>query len=670
MVKIQRIYTDSSQFDNGKLLFGKALATSLQWLYDEDEFPDEKDWPYCMDGVLPICDFMTMVAGFISMAFQDFGEPNIKNCINLIEKDHSYSMFSKPELQYVGGEMILGKVRHFTTEVILWAAYLYCHIRKDIDRNNENVERADKLLYKLYVQETGLKREYVKDTFLMKHFNQTALNFIKNISNSPEIKETEENENINTQSNNEMGTSVLNKISPNNIRYYYEGWRNGKHGSICQTNGIYRFVEQAYGKSGILDAVNKNEKDNPIVAIGIVAYWLQFNSRMDTVIKRLTKYNCEKPKDIREQFDNYTQIRFIQFRQEHRDDPDTWNWDWEFEFYTKYIIPHEMKLNKISGALFDYITDDDIKLVQSVMRNYIKYLKTVREERGYHVNPELLVLRAIESGDETKQEDLEEFVVNTILDKLEDKGYIKVAWIEGHKSEGVRLLDKGWCYLKQLEAAKQDVSKPANNKVKTEPNSRNKPKPKAPKNTNAFTKSTFTCKGLNEDQFKVQRLALFCDGLFGNFVATKEVEKSIEKEKLEKLFTGKPLKKDERITWMGAKKELVYFFRQFKDYLEKPSTESYWDIVASHFIIETQGKKKVRKVAISADSLQSTTEKPQKGMMKKLDDIIMTLTAPIAEVFQLHSNNAKEDAEATRNKDLADKALIKELLDNKGNNRK
>lgn len=248
-----------------------------------------------------------------------------------------------------------------------------------------------------------------------------------------------------------MEDSVIDKISPSNIRYYYEGWRNGKHGSICQTKGIYRFVEMAYGKSGMLDDVNRNEEDNPIVAIGFVAYWLQFNSKMDPVIKRLTKYNCEIPKDIREQFDNYTQIRFEQFRRKHRDDPETWDWDWEREFYANFIIPHEMAFNKLSEALFDYISDSDIELVRSVMNSYIKYLKKIRTEKGYQVNPELLVLRAIDSGDKTKQEDLEEFEVNTILENLERKGCIKVYWILGHKPWSIALLDKGRAYLKHLE---------------------------------------------------------------------------------------------------------------------------------------------------------------------------------------------------------------------------
>ena len=285
--------------------------------------------------------------------------------------------------------------------------------------------------------------EYLREN--LPWYNNIAKEYEKN------AKEVKEESTQGDANRTNMTESVIDKISPSNMRVYYEGWRNGKHGSICQSNGIYRFVEMTRGKSGILDDVKRKEDDNPIVAKGIVSYWLQFNSRMDTVIKRLTKYNCEIPKDIREQFANYTQIRFEQFRQEHRDDPNTWDWDWDREFYANVIIPHEMGFNKQTEALFDYISDSDIELVRGVMNSYIKYLKKCRADKGYRVSPELLVLRAIDSGDETKYEDLEEFEINTILDKLEGKGYIQVAWIEGHKPEAVRLLDKGRVYLKQLE---------------------------------------------------------------------------------------------------------------------------------------------------------------------------------------------------------------------------
>ena len=412
-LRVRLRYKSTSDFGKGDHLnFDKSLAHALEWLYDEDQFEDERTWLYCMEGVLPIYIMMSIVTDVFTFALQDYAETNIKDYILRMEEGNNKHGWNdnKPTLIHLGDEIVLGKVHTFTSEVILWATYLYASFRADIEEDNEKLKKAKNVLYKLFWKKNGMKEEFVKDTFLMKHFDQTIRDFAMDVLHRyKDDKPAADNKPKQTPVNNQMEGSVLNYISANNMRYYYEGWRNGKHGSICQSNGIYRFVEMTRGKSGILDDVKRKEDDNPIVAKGIVAYWLQFNSRMDTVIKRLTKYNCEIPKDIREQFENYTQIRFEQFRREHRDDPNTLDWDWEREFYANVIIPHEMAFNKLSEALFDYISDSDIVLVRGVMNSYIKYLKKIRTEKGYQVNPELLVLRAIDSGDETKQEDLEEF---------------------------------------------------------------------------------------------------------------------------------------------------------------------------------------------------------------------------------------------------------------------
>mgnify|MGYP006872981393 CR=1 FL=1 len=465
----------------------------------------------------------------------------------------------------------------------------------------------------------------------------------------------------------EMEPSVLNRISANNIGYYYEGWRNGKAGAISQENGIYRFIEQTHGKSGLLQHVHDKTEDNPVVAVGIVAYWLMYKQGKDIVLQRLTKYT-HVPETPREMLELYTQERYDQFKKANRDNPDAMDldWDWDFEFYTKYIIPHEMQLNKISEALFDYISDDDIKLVQSVMNNYIKYLKRVRQEKGYQVNPELLVLRSIANEDVFMLEDLEDFEINTIFDQLESGGYVHVAWIEGHTPEAIRILDKGRAYLKQLESVKPGVVTSVGNKTKKKQTSKNQRKTEVTKNKNEFTKSTFTCKDLKDDQFMKERISVICDLLFEHFVASKEEKRDIEKDKIGKLFSGKPLKENEKLTWKDAKKELAYFFRQLRKHLEYSSNLGFWDIVASHFVIETegkkivQGKKKVRLVSISADSLQSTTGKPKKDIMQKLDYMINILTAPIAEVLQLHKSDIEEESRQAREREMAEKAFANE----------
>ena len=252
-----------------------------------------------------------------------------------------------------------------------------------------------------------------------------------------------------------MEESVLDQISPVGcFDYYYDGWRNKKIGSISNVNGdcIYRFIETKRGDNGHLYRIHNNNEDNPIVIEGIVGWWLLY--RKNPTNRLISDFKDAKIESlaIREQFDKYTELRYKQFKDLHRDDPDTLFWDWDYEFYTKHIIPFEMKLNKTTEALFDYISDSDIVLVRKVMDAYIEFLKRSRSSKGFYVSNDLKVLRSIKYSDEFMLEDLEDFEVNAILDELEGKGYVKVAWTEGHGFEDVRLNDKGRAYMKQLES--------------------------------------------------------------------------------------------------------------------------------------------------------------------------------------------------------------------------
>lgn len=342
----------------------------------------------------------------------------------------------------------------------------YDKMEKDYIRQNEKALDGWKRNFKMEFYEKHLQQiqqqikiseniyPYLKeeDVEIIKKLEANYLEFVKSkIQTNSDNNNNEPNQSESAKHMN-MEESVLNKISANNIACYYEGWRNGKKGGFVQKQGVYRFHEMAHNKSGMVDDVYPNQPDkNPIVAVGIVASWLIFNHKKELVLKRLTIYNNGVPEDIREMFDNYTKDRFMQYKAEHSFDPDAWERNWEYEFYTKYIIPHEIKQNKESEALFDYISDSDINLVKAVMKSYIKYLKKCRSEKGYQVSPELLVLRAVNSQDNTNYEDLEDYEVNAILDKLEGEGYINVTWLLGHKPWVTRMLDKGRCYLKQLE---------------------------------------------------------------------------------------------------------------------------------------------------------------------------------------------------------------------------
>lgn len=164
-----------------------------------------------------------------------------------------------------------------------------------------------------------------------------------------------------------METSVLDKITRLEFRSY-DGWRNGKIGQINDffLNGVYRFIEEKTDEHGFRRPVHQKMEDNPIVAVGIVAYWLEHRTGDETV---------------RQMFENYTQKRFEQFKNMLGSDAQTWEWeetDWKKNFYN-WTIHQELHWNEMSEPLFEYISESDALRVRPVMENYIKYLEKCRE---------------------------------------------------------------------------------------------------------------------------------------------------------------------------------------------------------------------------------------------------------------------------------------------------
>lgn len=252
--------------------------------------------------------------------------------------------------------------------------------------------------------------------------------------------------------------SLLDKIPQSSHFYYYHNeWANGRDGTITDSNGycVYRFFESVRNPDGSLRDVERDYEDYekyPIVATGFIGYWLHYRDCKNPIASLMGPAK-KNPKNYLQQFVDYTNDKLGQYISREEKKPSSWRRDLKREFYTEFIIPNEMLLNKQTEALFEYITPEDCQIVKEVMSEYIAYLKKSRSDMGYCVTPELLVLRAAETQNPINYEDLEPFEINVTLDKLEKEGYVRVAWVEGHQPEDVLLLDKGRVYLKQLENA-------------------------------------------------------------------------------------------------------------------------------------------------------------------------------------------------------------------------
>jgi hypothetical protein len=163
-----------------------------------------------------------------------------------------------------------------------------------------------------------------------------------------------------------------------------EGWANGAMGTITdhQGNLEYRFFEAIKNEKGHLELIKKEDKDAPLVAVGIVAYWLHCRKSQNPFM-RLEFSNLAKSiyttKSILEIYRDYTVGRLFEYKKVCEQKPSSWRSDLERDFYVHHIIPSERKLIKQSEALFEYITPEDQQLVRDVMKEYLIFLQEVRK---------------------------------------------------------------------------------------------------------------------------------------------------------------------------------------------------------------------------------------------------------------------------------------------------
>ncbi len=175
--------------------------------------------------------------------------------------------------------------------------------------------------------------------------------------------------------------SILNKISQQrgSFFYYYDGWANGKIGAITDVNGnnVYRFYEANINSSGkLIQDEHPIPEKHPIVATGIIAYWLHCRPNSDRLS---TLFHHNEEKAFIDIFTDYTENKLKRYKEfREKEDPSSWRHNLEQEFYDDFIIPHEKSLNQMSMALLDFVNPSDRILICRIIEEYMLYLETFK----------------------------------------------------------------------------------------------------------------------------------------------------------------------------------------------------------------------------------------------------------------------------------------------------
>jgi|GEM_PF-5650392 len=135
------------------------------------------------------------------------------------------------------------------------------------------------------------------------------------------------------------------------------GWVNSKSGQFRDFENDYqlRFCEtDANGYHYLKNEVE--QRKSPVLACGFVA-WLIKHWGDDTVSI----------------FNGYLQFRLNQYKSEHKNDADVFKRDLDTEFYKQYK-PKEEERVKQSEALFDFISELEVKRIKEYILCYFEYV--------------------------------------------------------------------------------------------------------------------------------------------------------------------------------------------------------------------------------------------------------------------------------------------------------
>ena len=285
-----------------------------------------------------------------------------------------------------------------------------------------------------------------------------------------------------------------------------------------------------------------------------------------------------------------------------------------------------------------------------------------------------------EFSDKNKPYSMRYYFAN-FVNILKDVGRIWAAQLLVHKTDMKNLEQEVCCILNPTDSLRYYVDRyysndlpgrycisndhQAKEKLKGIKNkgNHNKPKRKREKKnkTDWFTTATFTYKGMKTDSFKDIRLEVAASSLNAHFIKgiiRDNKGQTIDcKQYVIDLFSGSTIEAENTMIWKGNMVELAYFFRELNRYkrLDWPEDELFWDIVASHFKIETELKSgKIKKCNVTPDSLGHYHAKPKTEIKKLLDAIISYFNPDMSELISRQKPDPEEETENERNQTMAE----------------
>lgn len=187
MFKIERIFKDNDHYNSRYSFIGNPYVKGISWLFDSNCFNDieEKYSGFCLEGILPMYDFMCCVDHFIWGAVSEFPKQTLKDHILKLSSNTDNIKYGRGERNQVipikceETECVaFSNMDYEFIADVIWCSYIYWLIISELEPDKDKYKKAYKVLFFLLREHIGLTDETFKEHLLCQKIKGTVMRFL------------------------------------------------------------------------------------------------------------------------------------------------------------------------------------------------------------------------------------------------------------------------------------------------------------------------------------------------------------------------------------------------------------------------------------------------------------------------------------------------------------
>ncbi len=163
-------FTDNEHYDILGF-YGNAFVNAISWLFTEDATHHEDYENYCLDGIIDMPGFVTIVCNFIRSALGKMPEQSLRDMLTRVKISHGANDIRYTKTEDGQPAWTIVTCNSEFMEAVLWSAYIFCRTGSMFSK--DKYKRATPALIRALQKQMCLTDDGFQQSFLYRQINPT-----------------------------------------------------------------------------------------------------------------------------------------------------------------------------------------------------------------------------------------------------------------------------------------------------------------------------------------------------------------------------------------------------------------------------------------------------------------------------------------------------------------